>query len=73
MKHGKILSYDEYIGNIIDEQGTIYIFTTKDLKQKNIKEGDLVSFLPEVYKTIEIEENIARNITKISNEELTQG
>ena len=65
-KYGKILVYDGYVGNIIDNDGTKYIFTARDLKSKNTVEGDFVSFNSEVYETVEIKEYVARNITKVS-------
>ena len=69
-KYGKVLVYDGYVGNIIDNEGTKYIFTTRDLKDKKIVEGDFVSFNSEVFETVEIKENIARFITKVSKEEI---
>ena len=35
-KYGKVLVYDGYVGNIIDNEGTKYIFTSRDLNSKNI-------------------------------------
>ena len=69
-KYGKILVYDGYVGNIIDSEGTKYIFTTRDLKDKKIVEGDFVSFISEVFETVEIKEYVARNIVKVTNEEI---
>ena len=69
-KCGKVLVYDGYVGNIIDNDGTKYIFTARDLKSKNTVEGDFVSFNSEVYETVEIKEYVARNITKVSKEEI---
>ena len=69
-KYGKIIMYDGYVGNIIDNDGTKYIFTARDLKSKNTVEGDFVSFNSEVYETVEIKEYVARNITKVSKEEI---
>lgn len=69
-KYGKVLVYDGYVGNIIDNDGTKYIFTARDLKSKNTVEGDFVSFNSEVYETVEIKEYVARNITKVSKEEI---
>lgn len=69
-KYGKILVYDGYVGNIIDNEGTKYIFTTKDLKNKKIVEGDFVSFIFEVFETVEIKEYVARNINKVSKDEM---
>lgn len=69
-KYGKVLVFDGYVGNIIDNDGTKYIFTARDLKSKNTVEGDFVSFNSEVYETVEIKEYVARNITKVSKEEI---
>lgn len=69
-KYGKVLVYDGYVGNIIDNEGIKYIFTSRDLKSKKIVEGDFVSFYGELYETVEIKEYVARNITKVSKEEL---
>ena len=69
-KYGKVLVYDGYVGNIIDNEGIKYIFTTKDLKDKKIVEGDFVSFNSEIFETVEIKEYTARFITKISKEEM---
>ena len=70
MKHyGKIIAYDGYVGNIIDDKGIKYIFTSRDIKDKTIVEGDFVTFNVEVFETIEIKEYTARFITKVKNEE----
>ena len=69
-KYGKVLVYDGYVGNIIDSDGIKYIFTTKDLKDKNIVEGDFVSFNYEVFETIEIKEYMARHVVKVSEENM---
>ena len=39
-QYGKILIYDGYVGNIIDDKGIKYIFTSRDIKDKSIVEGD---------------------------------
>ena len=69
-KYGKVLVYDGYVGNIIDNKGTKYIFTSRDLKDKKIIEGDFVTFNSEVFETVEIKEYTARFITKVSKEEI---
>lgn len=69
-KYGKVLVYDGYVGNIIDSDGIKYIFTNKDLKDKNIVEGDFVSFNYEVFETIEIKEYMARHVVKVSKENM---
>ena len=69
-KYGKVLVYDGYVGNIIDNEGTKYIFASRDLKDKKIVEGDFVTFNSEVFETVEIKEYTARFITKVSKEEI---
>ena len=69
-KYGKVLVYDGYVGNIIDNEGTKFIFTTRDLKDRSIVEGDFVTFNSEVFETIEIKEYTARFITKVSKEDM---
>lgn len=64
-QYGKVLTYDGYVGNIIDSKGIKYIFNTKDLKDKKIVEGDFVSFNVEIFETVEIKEYTARFITKV--------
>ena len=69
-KYGKLIMYDGYVGNIIDNEGTKYIFTTRDLKDRSIVEGDFVTFNSEVFETVEIKEYTARFITKVSKEDM---
>lgn len=68
-QYGKILIYDGYVGNIIDDKGIKYIFTSRDIKDKSIVEGDFVTFNVEIFETIEIKEYTARFITKAKKEE----
>lgn len=63
-KIGKVLEYDNYVGILIDEDSNKYIFKNDDLKEE-IKIGDLVNFIPEVFETVEIKELIARFIKKV--------
>jgi hypothetical protein len=51
-------------------EGTKYIFTTKDLKDKKIVEGDFVSFNSEIFETVEIKEYTARAINKVSKDDI---
>ena len=46
------------------------IFTSRDLKDKKIVEGDFVYFNSEVFETVEIKEYIARFITKVSKDKI---
>ena len=57
--HGKIIEYDGSSGFIKDTEGNTYILAKHNILYKNPKVGDYVSFIPEVYKTVEIEEKIA--------------
>ena len=68
-RYGKIITYDGYVGNIIDDKGIKYIFTSRDIKDKTIVEGDFVTFNVEVFETIEIKEYTARFISKVKKEE----
>ena len=46
------------------------IFTSRDLKDKKVVEGDFVSFNSEVFETVEIKEYTARFITKVSEDKM---
>ena len=46
------------------------IFTSRDLKDKKVVEGDFVSFNSEVFETVEIKEYTARYITKVTKEDI---
>ena len=46
------------------------IFTSRDLKDKKVVDGDFVSFNSEVFETVEIKEYIARFITKVSKDKI---
>lgn len=64
IKYGKVLDYDGSIGKIIDNTGTIYLFTKKDLTEEILKD-DFVEFKEEMFITPEIEERVARFIKKV--------
>ena len=64
---GKIADYNGVSGIIIDKEKVKYVFTSKDLLDKEINTGDIVSFEPELYKTVEIKINLARFISKENN------
>ena len=61
---GKIIEYNGVNGVVIDKENTKYIFTSKDLVSKDIKVSDIVFFEKELFKTVEVEINLARFIEK---------
>lgn len=61
---GKIKEFDGYSGTIIDRDNNSYILIKNELIDKDLKQGDIVTFEPEVFKTVEIEENIARFVRR---------
>lgn len=71
-KYGKIVDYDGYNGNIVSEDGIKYLMLKDNTDSCDIyKVGDIVSFVPEYYETIENNAFIARFIKKIEKEELS--
>ena len=69
-KYGKVVIYDGYVGTIVDKEGTRYIFRTRDLVDRKTFEGDFVSFNYEVFETVEMKEYVAKNVEKVSQEEM---
>ena len=65
---GKIIEFDGMSGTLVDRDRNEYIFTYGDLESKDLKVGDIVVFEKEVYKTIDVEINLARFIKKIDRE-----
>lgn len=65
MNIGKIIDYTGSSGYIIDSNGIKYIVSSNNILYSNPKNGDLVSFKIEIFKTIEIEEKIAVFVKKI--------
>jgi len=63
-KTGKIKEYDGYSGVIVDADKNTYLLLENDVLDKDLKTGDIVTFEPEVYKTLEIIENVARFVRK---------
>ena len=62
---GIVTEYNK-ISGVIEDGKTKYIFTNKNIKKNNkVKKGDIVKFLPETFKTVEVKENIATFIEKI--------
>ena len=59
-KYGKVTKYNGIYGNIKDINGIDYKLLDKNTIDKNIKELDNVEFEQDIYKTEEVEINIAR-------------
>ena len=59
---GKIHDYDNYSGKIVSSSG-VYMFLHHDIKNEDIKEGDIVIFRPEKINN----ENRAFSIKKLEN------
>ena len=66
MKIGKIIDYTGSSGFIIDNNGCKYIVSSINILYDNPKNGDLVSFNIEKFKTVEVEEFIATFVKKIN-------
>ena len=64
-KIGKVLAYDEKTGKIVDDKLKTYIFTSEDILG-DVKVNDVVLFAPEVYRTIEVTENVAKFVEKVN-------
>ena len=64
-KIGKVLAYDEKTGKIVDDKLKTYIFTSEDILG-DVKVNDVVLFSPEVYRTIEVTENVAKFVEKVN-------
>ena len=64
-KIGKVLAYDEKTGKIVDDKLKTYIFTSEDILG-DVKVNDVVFFSPEVYRTIEVTENVAKFVEKVN-------
>ena len=65
---GKIIEFDGYSGTLINKEGVKHIFSHSDLFCDTLKVDDLVVFESELYKTVEVELNIARFIKKHEKE-----
>jgi len=64
-KIGKVLAYDEKTGKIVDDKLKTYIFTSEDILG-DVKVNDVALFSPEVYRTIEVTENVAKFVEKVN-------
>lgn len=61
---GKITEFDGFSGVLINREGVKYIFSNDDLISTDLKVNDIVVFESELYKTVEVEINIARFVKK---------
>lgn len=69
-KEGKVTEYNCNTGIIIDRDNNEYLIIKNNIKDDdNLTIGDDVIFIPEIFKTIEIEERIATFIQKIKKKE----
>ena len=66
IKEGYVFEFDNYNGIIKDDDGKDYIFNVENVKGK-ISVNDRVTFVPEVFETVEIKKDIAVFIEKINN------
>ena len=65
---GKIIEFDGMSGTLVDRDKNEYIFTHGDLENKDLKVGDIVVFEKELFKTIDVQLNLARFIKKMDRE-----
>lgn len=68
---GKIANYKAGSGLIIDSNGIQYIVTKQNIMYPNPKNGDLVSFNIEKFKTVEIDVNLATFVKKYEGTKLS--
>lgn len=61
---GKIIEFDGFSGTLINKEGIKHVFSNADLISTDLKVNDLVTFESELYKTVEVEVNIARFVKK---------
>lgn len=64
-KIGKIIEFDGFSGQLIDKEGNKHIFSNDDIISKDLKLNDIVTFDSELFKTIEVEVNVAKFVKKI--------
>lgn len=62
---GKIVNYNGSSGFIINDNGKKYILSKNNILYPNPKNGDIVTFKVESFKTIEINETIAIFVQKL--------
>lgn len=63
---GKIINYNGSNGLIIDKNGEKYILSKNNLLYSDPRNGDIVTFKVEKFKTIEIEKNIATFVQRFN-------
>ena len=70
MEIGKVIEYNGFAGYIKGIDGKKYLLTNDNINKyvESLKKGDNVSFIPEEYSTIEISENIARDIRVLTKD-----
>ena len=66
--YGKVTEYNGVYGNVKGIDGVDYKLLDKNVVDKNIKLSDNVEFENEVFKTPEIEVNIARFVKVLKKE-----
>lgn len=65
---GKVIKYNGNTGMIVDRNNNEYLMLKNNICNGEIIDiNDNVMFIPEVFKTIEIEEKVATFIKKINN------
>ena len=64
---GKIINYNGFSGIIKSEKGIKYVILKKDIMNKEtLSINDDVTFIPDIYKSLECTERIARFIKKVN-------
>ena len=62
---GKVTNYNGSSGTIIDKNNNKYLLLNHNIiNNEQINNNDIVTFIPELFKTIEIEEKVATFIEK---------
>jgi hypothetical protein len=64
--YGSVDKFDGYNGIILGIDGKEYLFFDKEIMdEENILVGDKVSFIPNVYSTVEVQCDLARFVRKL--------
>lgn len=70
---GKVKEFDGYNGSIQAIDGKEYLLICDEIAENNvISEGDNVYFEPDLYKTPEMEEYVARFVRKLEKQEVNE-
>ena len=64
---GKILEFDGYSATLVDREGREYMVPNHEILGK-VEVNDIVTFEADVYKTVDVEINIARFVKKLEPE-----